>query len=216
LFGISSLAAWLGAIAGKTADTDTRAEINGTLSGATYNETTDSQEATRDRGDAAWTTGAGGGTGGATADELAQALAGQIPISVNARSTAQHIDIYKGDYYATADGTGRTLSFTFQTGEAWPDTLSEAHWYCRPTAETLENYPSATGFTGASAIAMTVDTPAGSTRKVTLALTNTQTATLQAGLRGTAGYRWWIIANKSTKPATLRSGTMTVRPDPTA
>jgi hypothetical protein len=64
--GITSLAKWLGAIAGKTADTATRTEINATTAGATYNETTDSQEATRDRGDAAWTTGAGGGGGGNT------------------------------------------------------------------------------------------------------------------------------------------------------
>lgn len=56
---------WLGALAGKTADTATRAEINATTAGATFNETTDSQEALRDRGDAAWTTGTGG-TGGGT------------------------------------------------------------------------------------------------------------------------------------------------------
>lgn len=58
--GITSLAAWLGALAGKTADTDTRAEINATTAGANYNETTDSQEATVDRGNAAWTGGGGG------------------------------------------------------------------------------------------------------------------------------------------------------------
>jgi hypothetical protein len=59
--GITSLASWLGALAGKTADTTTRAEINDTTAGAGFNETTDSLEALRDRGDAAWTTGAGGG-----------------------------------------------------------------------------------------------------------------------------------------------------------
>jgi hypothetical protein len=58
--GITSLASWLGALAGKTADTTTRAEINDTTAGANFNETTDSLEALRDRGDAAWTTGAGG------------------------------------------------------------------------------------------------------------------------------------------------------------
>lgn len=55
--GITQLSHWLGAIAGKTADTATRTEINATTAGATYNETTDSQEAIRDRGDAAWVTG---------------------------------------------------------------------------------------------------------------------------------------------------------------
>jgi hypothetical protein len=55
---------WLGALMGKTADTATRAEINATTAGATYNEATDSQEAIRDRGDAAWTDSGGGSNGG--------------------------------------------------------------------------------------------------------------------------------------------------------
>lgn len=46
--GITSLASWLGALAGKTADTTTRAEIQATTAGATYNETTDSQQAIAD------------------------------------------------------------------------------------------------------------------------------------------------------------------------
>jgi hypothetical protein len=54
---------WLGALAGKTADSATRAEINATTAGAGYDETTDSLEALRDRGDAAWITGTSGGTG---------------------------------------------------------------------------------------------------------------------------------------------------------
>jgi hypothetical protein len=54
--GITSFASWLGTLAGKTADTSTRAEINATTAGATFNETTDSLEAVRDRGDAAWIT----------------------------------------------------------------------------------------------------------------------------------------------------------------
>jgi hypothetical protein len=61
--GITLLARWLGALAGKTADTTTRTEINATTAGAGYNETTDSQEAIRDRGDAAWLTGSGSGSG---------------------------------------------------------------------------------------------------------------------------------------------------------
>jgi len=40
---------WLGAIAGKTADTATRTEINATTAGATFNETEDSLEALRDQ-----------------------------------------------------------------------------------------------------------------------------------------------------------------------
>jgi hypothetical protein len=62
--GITSLANWLGAIAGKTADSTTRSQINATAAGASFNETTDSLEAIRDRGDAAWVSG--GGAGGVT------------------------------------------------------------------------------------------------------------------------------------------------------
>jgi|LakMenEpi03Aug12_release.lakeMendotaPanAssembly.Ray.scaffolds.fasta_scaffold32210_6 hypothetical protein len=62
--GITYLSRWLGAIAGKTADSATRAEINATTAGAAYNETTDSLQAIRDRGDEAWVTGSGGGGGG--------------------------------------------------------------------------------------------------------------------------------------------------------
>lgn len=63
--GITYLSRWLGAIAGKTADTTTRAEINATPAGVTFNETTDSGEAIRDRGDAAWITGSSGAGSGA-------------------------------------------------------------------------------------------------------------------------------------------------------
>jgi hypothetical protein len=62
-------------------------------------------------------------------------------------------------------------------------------------------------------IACTVNTATGS-QAFTLQLTSTQLATLTAG--GAGGYVFWCIANKDTAPATLRSGSMTVRADPTA
>jgi hypothetical protein len=57
--GITSLAEWLGAMAGKqAADATALTEIQATgAGGGTYDEATDSQEAIRDRGDAAWVTG---------------------------------------------------------------------------------------------------------------------------------------------------------------
>lgn len=55
--GITSLGRWLGAIAGKTADSTTQTEIRATVAGASYDITTDSQEAIRDRGDGSWVTG---------------------------------------------------------------------------------------------------------------------------------------------------------------
>lgn len=56
--GITSLAQWLGLLAGKqTGNTTARTELRATGAGSgTFDETTDSQEAIRDRGDSAWTT----------------------------------------------------------------------------------------------------------------------------------------------------------------
>lgn len=69
--GITSLAQWLGLIAGKqTGNTTARTELRATGGGSgTFDETTDSIEAIRDRGDAAWVTGGGGGGTDWTADE---------------------------------------------------------------------------------------------------------------------------------------------------
>lgn len=61
--GITSVAEWLGLIAGKqVGDATARTEIRATGAGSgTFDETTDSIEAIRDRGDASWITGGGGG-----------------------------------------------------------------------------------------------------------------------------------------------------------
>lgn len=60
--GITLLAQWLGLIAGKqTGNSTARTELRATGAGSgTYDETTDSLEAVRDRGDAAWATGSAG------------------------------------------------------------------------------------------------------------------------------------------------------------
>lgn len=67
--GITSLAQWLGAMAGKQAgDATAVPEINATgAGGGTFDPTADSQEAMRERGDAAWITGEAGGGSGAHA-----------------------------------------------------------------------------------------------------------------------------------------------------
>lgn len=59
--GITSLGQWLGLMAGKqTANSTALTEIKATGAGSgTYSEATDSQEALRDRGDAAWVTATG-------------------------------------------------------------------------------------------------------------------------------------------------------------
>ena len=63
--GMTSLAQWLGLIAAKhVGNTTARTELNATGAGSgTFDETTDSEQAIRDRGDAAWITGSGTGTG---------------------------------------------------------------------------------------------------------------------------------------------------------
>lgn len=59
--GITSLAQWLGLIAGKqTGNSTARTELRATGAGSgTFDETTDSTEAIRDRGDSAWSTAIG-------------------------------------------------------------------------------------------------------------------------------------------------------------
>lgn len=59
--GITSVAQWLGLMAGKqTGNSTARTELRATGAGSgTFDETTDSIEAIRDRGDAAWTTATG-------------------------------------------------------------------------------------------------------------------------------------------------------------
>lgn len=75
--GITSLAQWLGLIAGKqTGNSTARTELRATGAGSgTFDETTDSQEAVRDRGDAAWTTATGFSTLDAAAVRAAVGLA---------------------------------------------------------------------------------------------------------------------------------------------
>jgi hypothetical protein len=80
--GITSLAQWLGLIAGKqVGDTTARTELRATGAGSgTFDETTDSVEALRDRGDAAWITA----TGFATAAELAKVPKSDSTVTWNA------------------------------------------------------------------------------------------------------------------------------------
>lgn len=129
--GITSLKNWLGALAGKTPDTTTRAEINATTAGANYNETTDSQEAIRDRGDAAWVTGGGGG--GTTIE-----IIGPIPSRIGAG------EVTEGEFtiYTDADGTktfpiyddagaavslsGRNATFTLEHAMGGADLFTKA------------------------------------------------------------------------------------------
>jgi hypothetical protein len=100
LTGITSLAQWLGAMAGKqTGNSTARTEIRATGAGSgTFDETTDSQEAIRDRGDAAWTTATGFSTLDAAGVRTAVGLA-----SANLDSQLSSIASDAGDAKTAAE-----------------------------------------------------------------------------------------------------------------
>lgn len=100
--GITSLRSWLGALAGKTADTTTRAEINATTAGATYNETTDSLEALRDRGDAAWTSGS----------NVLAPVAGNSPDRVEETTLKAFVGETWSEQVGGLDANGNVIDFT--------------------------------------------------------------------------------------------------------
>jgi len=100
--GITSLASWLGAIAGKTADSSTQTEIRATTAGASYTITTDSLEAIRDRGDASWITATG-------------------------FSTHTAADVWAVGTRALTDKAGFAISGTITTLDALNTSLSSVH-----------------------------------------------------------------------------------------
>jgi hypothetical protein len=117
--GITSLAQWLGMLAGKqTPNTTARTEIRATGAGSgTFDPTTDSEEAIRDRGDAAWTTGSGGGGGGGTT-----VVAG----AMGAQTNTQTFTVVGGTItnLSIAQNEGKTLVFKAQVSN---DGMTEAY-----------------------------------------------------------------------------------------
>lgn len=163
-------------------------------------------------------TGAGGG-GTISPDDIdaiaaasAAAIAGTINPTIYAPATGGTLDLFRGDSYAAADGRGIVIT-RIASETYWPTTLTTVDFYCTPTDATLVDDPAAASL---GPIPCTIGTATGSGQSFTLELTGAQMLTLQAGLTRTGGYRFWFIANRTTAPATLRSGSMTVRPDPTA
>lgn len=74
--------------------------------------------------------------GGATASELASALAGVADFTVINAATASKIDVFKGEAIANSEGT----AFTFPrlSSEAgWPGTLTSVHFWAAPNASLL-------------------------------------------------------------------------------
>jgi hypothetical protein len=123
--GITSMASWLGALAGKTADASTLAEIQSTTAGATFANSTDSLEAIRDRGDAAWAPGEAGSGDASQSTLLAvqdqvEAIAGTLggtAISVTSRiADGGSMVIYTGDDLKVRSGTQVTVSISDAAG----------------------------------------------------------------------------------------------------
>lgn len=102
--GITSLAQWLGLIAGKqTGNSTARTELRATGAGSgTYDETTDSQEALRDRGDAAWTTATGFSTLDAAGVRTAVGLA-SANLDTQLAAIAAYIDTEVAAILAAVD-----------------------------------------------------------------------------------------------------------------
>ena len=128
--GITSLKEWLGLLAGKQSGNVTaRTELRSTGVGSgTFDETTDSQEAIRDRGDASWITGAAAGDPWATlipgaygAGTAGNILGSRVDVAVSTRATQANLQTELNAYGALKPTTpGRTLDIT-TTGEAGLD-----------------------------------------------------------------------------------------------
>lgn len=200
--GITLVKNWLGALAGKTADTTTRAEINATTAGANYNETTDSQEAIRDRGDAAWVTGGGGGGGGGTVTGFDQAALNQLTaIAVHVQALVDQavgsIRLVRSDDYHETDG--RHLQ--------WDQVAAEQGRWGDLTGATVVFNMRRSGQTSLTA-ACSVAT-VGSLYRIKCNLTSTQT-TLLVG-----EWEWDVQAtlSGSNRKLTLRLGRAYVSQD---
>jgi hypothetical protein len=150
--GITYLSRWLGALAGKTADTTTRTEINATTAGAGYNETTDSLEAQKDSG--------GGGGGDATLakqEEILAALQGVEAIQVASPNVQGNLVLTQGDDY---DGVANpkaswTVTTDYTTG-----------WTVRLTIRDVDDtviYTTTGNVVSSTVVAVAIAAPTGLT-----------------------------------------------------
>lgn len=140
--GITSLAQWLGLLAGKqTGNSTARTELRATGAGSgTFDETTDSQEALRDRGDAAWTTATGFSTLDAAGVRSAVGLG-------SANLDTQLGDLPTNAELATALGTAddavlAQVALVKAVTDKLDETLEDDGGTYRFTANALEEGPS--------------------------------------------------------------------------
>ena len=139
--GITSLKEWLGLLAGKqTGNATARTEIRSSGAGSgTYDETTDSQESIRDRGDVAWITGAGGDPwatalpGAYGAGTAGNIIGNNLNATVSSRATPAQVQTELGTYGALKPTiAARTLDVSVG-GEAGVD------WANIGTPTTVQN-----------------------------------------------------------------------------
>lgn len=161
----------------------------------TFDQTTDSNEAIRDRGDAAWGS-AGSVDAAAIAAAVATALAG-VPVTPRSPVQGDDLIITRGDAYPTTDST-RRIRFSQAADEThWPSIITTATFYADPTTQTLEGASSAASITRSCTVtdSDTIDLP----------LTASETTALTAGT-----YRYQLKANVAGDIATIREGVLTV------
>jgi len=151
--GITSLAEWLGLLAGKqTGDTTARTELRATGAGSgTFDETADSLEALRDRGDAEWLTATGFSTLDAAGVRTAVGLA------------SANLDTQLADIPTVSEFEARTIvSASYATSSALATVDSNVDSVLEDTGTTLP--------ATLAAIAGYVDTEVAAIKAVTDAL----------------------------------------------
>jgi hypothetical protein len=124
--GITSLAQWLGSMAGKqTPNATAQTEMRATGAGSgTYDALTDSNEAVRDRGDSAWITGSGGDPwatalpaayGAGTAGNI---LGNRLDVAVSTRATPTQVQTELTTYGAAKPGNAMTLTAAYDPAKS--------------------------------------------------------------------------------------------------
>jgi len=160
--GITSLAEWLGLLAGKQAANATAlTEIKATGAGSgTYSETTDSQEAIKDLGDSAWATGGGTGLSSLSSGTAQSATATTI---VLAAAEVVPNDTYNGCRILITGGTGIGQSRYISDWVLATDTATVSRaWTTNPDAtSTYEIQAADSNVEGAKGGAMAAGVAAG-------------------------------------------------------
>lgn len=144
--------------------------------------------------------------GGASAEELAQALAGRVNVIVWSPATGWSLSLFRGDSYAEA----LAIPVSKQPTEThWPSELEQVHFSCAPTPELLEVDPNASSLYSIECI-ITTASGGGQAFKINLTSDQTQSLSCEPTDAPNGGYTFWLVANKDSAQRTLRSGPLTI------